>query len=214
MEMTIKDKWVPLGFMAIGLFDVQGCVGENPKLEITSPLFDRVLLKFPDRLNPHKFKYFEIVTKKNGDEDTYIQHVKFNDKDWNSFQFPIALFFEGGKLEIELGPNQITTGAMRRNKHFETTCLALACFILCCGCSSTSETECQDNQREQAVDTLVVVGSDEFSERHVQLEALAEAGIGSRLTPRGGERKEKRIDYLSRNGCCPLEAARHEWVYI
>jgi predicted alpha-1,2-mannosidase len=90
--------------MAIGLFDVQGCVGENPKLEITSPLFDRVLLKFPDRLNPHKFKYFEIVTKKNGDEDTYIQHVKLNDKDWNSFQFPIALFFEGGKLEIELGP--------------------------------------------------------------------------------------------------------------
>jgi putative alpha-1,2-mannosidase len=30
--------------MAIGLFDVQGCVGENPELELTGPVFDKIIL--------------------------------------------------------------------------------------------------------------------------------------------------------------------------
>uniref|UniRef100_UPI00359372EF GH92 family glycosyl hydrolase n=1 Tax=Pricia sp. TaxID=2268138 RepID=UPI00359372EF len=46
--------------MAIGLFDVQGCVGESPKIEITTPLFNQTKLKFPSLDNPERMVEFEI----------------------------------------------------------------------------------------------------------------------------------------------------------
>lgn len=91
--------------MAIGLFDVQGCVGENPELEITSPLFDRIILKVPSLSNARKYKKLEIATKRENKDDIYIQKVKWNGKEWSSFKFPVKYFYEGGKLEIELGPH-------------------------------------------------------------------------------------------------------------
>ena len=90
--------------MAIGLFDVQGCVGEAPNLEITSPLFDKTVLKFPSINNPNKNNKFEIIAKRKNASDIYIQNVRLNGELWNSFKFPVAKFFQGGKLEIELGP--------------------------------------------------------------------------------------------------------------
>jgi putative alpha-1,2-mannosidase len=90
--------------MAIGLFDIHGCVGENPMLEITSPVFDRTTISFPSIENPSKLNTFEIITKRKNVEDIYIQNVKLNGKPHNSFQFPITDFFNGGQLEIELGP--------------------------------------------------------------------------------------------------------------
>lgn len=94
--------------MAIGLFDVQGCVGNNPELEITSPIFDKITLKFPSVDNPKKTKKFEIVTRKSRKDDIYIQSVKLNGEKWDNFSLPIKTFFSGGKLEIELGstPNK------------------------------------------------------------------------------------------------------------
>jgi predicted alpha-1,2-mannosidase len=90
--------------MAIGLFDVQGCVGEAPDLEITSPLFDKTVLKFPSLNNSDKTNTFEIIAKRKNANDIYIQSVRLNGKSWDSFKFPVSLFFQGGKLEIELGP--------------------------------------------------------------------------------------------------------------
>lgn len=90
--------------LAIGLFDVQGCVGESPNLEITSPLFDKTVLKFPSINNPDKTTKFEIVAKRKNASDIYIQNVRLNGELWNSFKFPVSKFFQGGKLEIELGP--------------------------------------------------------------------------------------------------------------
>jgi predicted alpha-1,2-mannosidase len=94
--------------MAIGLFDVQGCVGTAPELEITSPLFDRTVLNFPSLNDPDKLNRFEIITKKKNAGDIYIQDVRLNGKVWNSFKFPVSEFFRGGKLEINLGsePNK------------------------------------------------------------------------------------------------------------
>jgi predicted alpha-1,2-mannosidase len=91
--------------MAIGLFDVQGCVGEAPDLEITSPLFDKTVLTFPSLNDPGKTTTFTIVTKKKDIDDMYIQSVKLNGRNWNSFKFPVKEFLMGGKLEIELGPD-------------------------------------------------------------------------------------------------------------
>ena len=90
--------------MAIGLFDVQGCVGEAPELEITSPLFDKTVLKFPSLDDQDKTNIFEIIAKRKNSGDIYIQNARLNGKMWNSFKFPVSEFFKGGKLEIELGP--------------------------------------------------------------------------------------------------------------
>jgi putative alpha-1,2-mannosidase len=96
--------------MAIGLFDFNGCVGESPALEITSPVFDRIKIKFPSVDNPDNITEFEIITKKRNPDDVYIQKVMLNGERWESFELPVTKFFEGGKLEIELGP--------KPNKHW------------------------------------------------------------------------------------------------
>jgi predicted alpha-1,2-mannosidase len=88
--------------MAIGLFNVQGCVGETPQVEITSPLFDKIVLHTPD-------KTFEIhVSRRDPSKDIYIQSVKLNGKEWKSFHFPVRDLLNGGKMEIQLGPEPNT----------------------------------------------------------------------------------------------------------
>lgn len=90
--------------MAIGLFDVQGAVGKDPQLEITSPVFDSIKLRFPARDGAKKMQTFEIVVQKSNPDDIYIQQTKLNGKKWNSFEFSVDKFFNDGHLEIELGP--------------------------------------------------------------------------------------------------------------
>ena len=94
--------------MAIGLFDLHGCVGEAPNLEITSPLFDKIVIEFPSVEDPSKMKTFEIIVKRKKASDIYIQKTMLNGKQWESFKFPVADFLSGGELEIELGskPNK------------------------------------------------------------------------------------------------------------
>jgi putative alpha-1,2-mannosidase len=88
---------------AIGLFDIQGCAGENPMLEITGPVFDRVVITVPSLENPNKQNTFEIIAKRKNATDIYIQKVKLNGKAYNNFRFPVTGFLKGGLLEIELG---------------------------------------------------------------------------------------------------------------
>jgi len=90
--------------MAIGLFDEQGCVGQSPELEITSPLFDKTVIEFPSLNQTGKTTRFEIIVKRKNIGDIYIQSAKLNNHPWNSFRLPVARFFDGGTLEIELGP--------------------------------------------------------------------------------------------------------------
>jgi putative alpha-1,2-mannosidase len=90
--------------MAIGLFDEQGCVGQSPELEITSPLFDKTVIEFPSLNQTGKNTRFEIIVKRKNIGDIYIQSAKLNNHPWNSFRLPVARFFDGGTLEIELGP--------------------------------------------------------------------------------------------------------------
>jgi putative alpha-1,2-mannosidase len=90
--------------MAIGLFDIHGCVGENPMLEITSPVFDRIVITVPSVEQPDKRNSFEIIAKRKNAADIYIQKVRLNGKTHNNFQFPVSDFLKGGLIEIELGP--------------------------------------------------------------------------------------------------------------
>ncbi|NLR78421.1 GH92 family glycosyl hydrolase [Chitinophaga eiseniae] len=91
--------------MGIGLFSVQGCVGENPQLELTSPLFDHISLQLPYGEGFKKYKTFNIkVIRQDQEKDIYIQSVKLNGKTLNSFQLPVHQILQGGNMEIQLGP--------------------------------------------------------------------------------------------------------------
>lgn len=89
--------------MAIGLFDVQGGAGVEPRYEITSPLFERVTIRLDERY--YKGKTFTIVTKGTGAENVYIQSAKLNGKALTGrYWITHGEFSAGGRLELELGP--------------------------------------------------------------------------------------------------------------
>jgi len=79
-------------------------VGEFPKIDITTPLFDKTILKFPSQENANETVTFEINAKRLNSHDIYIQNAWLNGKEWKSFQFPASDFLKGGILELELGP--------------------------------------------------------------------------------------------------------------
>ena len=92
--------------MSIGLFSLQGNASVTPVYEITSPVFDNVIIKLDPQY--YKGKEFTITTHNNSKENTYIQSVKLNGKELNDFWFTHDDFAKGGMLEIWLGnqPNK------------------------------------------------------------------------------------------------------------
>jgi predicted alpha-1,2-mannosidase len=101
--------------MAIGLFQIDGGAAVKSNYEITSPIFDKITIK----LQPEYYsgKSFVIKTKNNLPGNDYIQSTKLNGKSWNSFQFPHAIFKEGGKLEIELGARPNKSWVLKMQYH-------------------------------------------------------------------------------------------------
>jgi len=96
--------------MSIGLFSVVGNQSQTPHYEITSPIFDEVIIKLDNRY--YEGKEFKIKTYNNGYGKDFIQSAKLNGKDWNNFWFLHSEFAKGGTLELWLGaePNK-TWGA-------------------------------------------------------------------------------------------------------
>lgn len=92
--------------MAMGLFEVDGGCAVRPTYDITSPLFDEVVIHLDDRY--YKGKTFRILTRNNSAENMYIQKAFLNGKPWNCFQFYHETFAQGGELVLELGsaPNR------------------------------------------------------------------------------------------------------------
>lgn len=88
--------------MAIGLFNLQGNVTTTPVYDITSPVFDKVIIS----LDPHyyKGKQFVINTYNNSEKNIYIQKVLLNGKPLNNFWFTHEDLARGGVLDIWLGP--------------------------------------------------------------------------------------------------------------
>ncbi|MDH7461903.1 GH92 family glycosyl hydrolase [Chitinophagaceae bacterium 26-R-25] len=85
--------------MSVGLFDVQGLADVNPTLEITSPIFEKIIFHLPGK------KTFVIQTSAPaGKDNTYIQSATLNGKSWKSFEMPFSEFARGGTMKIELGP--------------------------------------------------------------------------------------------------------------
>ena len=82
--------------MSIGLFDVQGGVGESPDWELTAPLFDEIFIDLGAAKN------LTIRTRRNTPEDCYIQSAIFNGTPVKGFSIPSKDLMAGGLLELEL----------------------------------------------------------------------------------------------------------------
>lgn len=87
---------------SIGLFSVDGTCSIDPVYDITSPVFDEVVIK----LNSHYYpgKEFIIRTYNNSRANCYIQKASLNGAAWNLSCFPHADLIKGGLLELWLGP--------------------------------------------------------------------------------------------------------------
>lgn len=87
--------------MSIGLFNVTGNQSAIPVYEITSPIFDEVVIKLDGRY--YNGGKFSIVTHHNSPKNDYIQSAKLNGNSHSNFWFTHADFSKGGTLELWLG---------------------------------------------------------------------------------------------------------------
>ncbi len=89
--------------MALGLFDVTGGAGTEPRYQITSPLFDRITIALDPRYYPGKT--FTITTRGNQPGNVYIQSARLNGKPLTGrYWITHRELTAGGALDITLGP--------------------------------------------------------------------------------------------------------------
>lgn len=87
---------------AMGLFDVKGLSEAEPRMQIGSPIFDRIAIQ----LNPvyAEGKTFVIETRNNSPENVYVQSAAFNGEALNEARLRYADIVKGGKLVLDMGP--------------------------------------------------------------------------------------------------------------
>lgn len=92
--------------MSIGLFSLDGGSCFQPQYDITSPIFDEIIIHLDK--NYYKGDIFRIKTHNNTIDNKYIQKALFNNKVYNYYQIPHSSFEKGGVLELWLGnkPNK------------------------------------------------------------------------------------------------------------
>jgi predicted alpha-1,2-mannosidase len=88
--------------MSMGLFSLKGTASLEPEYDITSPVFDEVVIA----LDPTYYtgREFIIRTYNNSPENQYIQKAHLNDRPLETFWFKHAQFSQGGLLELWMGP--------------------------------------------------------------------------------------------------------------
>lgn len=88
--------------MAIGLFEEDGGAFHKPFYEITSPIFDEILITLNQNYYPGES--FRILCENNSDENMYIQSAELNGKPIHNCWFYHDKFADGGTLKLKLGP--------------------------------------------------------------------------------------------------------------
>ncbi|MBK5720806.1 GH92 family glycosyl hydrolase [Dysgonomonas sp. Marseille-P4677] len=95
---------------AMGLFDVKGLTEINPRLQLGTPLFDKIEIQLnKDYYSGDKFT---IITENNKPENIYIQSTNLNGKKMNTLQMPFASVTKGGVLKMNLS-NKPNTKILR-----------------------------------------------------------------------------------------------------
>jgi predicted alpha-1,2-mannosidase len=87
---------------SMGLFQLDGGCAVKPYYDLSSPLFNRIVL----HLDPHYYsgKDFIIEAHHNSPENIYIQSAQLNGQPLNRAWIFHAEIVAGGKLEFEMGP--------------------------------------------------------------------------------------------------------------
>lgn len=86
---------------AMGLFEMNGGVGANPELDLTSPLFREITIHLDG--DYYSGKTFTIRAKGNSDENIYIQRMTLNGEAWHSTRIPFEAIVAGGELTLWMG---------------------------------------------------------------------------------------------------------------
>jgi len=88
--------------LAIGLFDVQGGAAQKPVYEITSPIFNKVIIHLDNRY--YSGGHFVIKAQNNSTQNMYIQSATLNSRSLNKHWFYHQQLVSGGALVLKLGP--------------------------------------------------------------------------------------------------------------
>ena len=98
--------------MSIGLFSITGNESDTPYYDITSPIFDEVVIS----LNKDYYQGDEFIirTHNNSKDNCYIQKAALNGENWEYSQFEHSIYAKGGILELWLGDQpQKTWGKLK-----------------------------------------------------------------------------------------------------
>jgi predicted alpha-1,2-mannosidase len=88
--------------LAMGLFEMQGGCGVRPYYDLSSPLFDRVVIHLDPKYYPGKT--FTIETRNNSVTNVYIQSATLNGKPLNEARLFHEDVAKGGRLVLQMGP--------------------------------------------------------------------------------------------------------------
>jgi predicted alpha-1,2-mannosidase len=86
---------------SIGLFQMDGGCSHEPIYEISSPLYEEVVIDLGERFG--RGKTFTIKANNASRNNKYIQRAVLNGKVLNSFSFPASELLKGGDLVLEMG---------------------------------------------------------------------------------------------------------------
>ena len=87
---------------AMGLFVMDGGCSVDPKVELGSPLFDKITIHLDPDYYPGRT--FTIEARNNSPENVYVQLATLNGKRLEEPRIPFAEIVRGGTLVLEMGP--------------------------------------------------------------------------------------------------------------
>jgi len=99
---------------SIGLFQTDGGCRVNPVYEISSPLFERVVIDLGNQYG--RGSKFTIEAKNASRLNKYVQSATLNGKILNGFKFPASELLKGGTLELDMGSEPNTEWGVDERK--------------------------------------------------------------------------------------------------
>ena len=91
---------------SMGFFEMNGGTSPDLRVDLTAPLFDKIINELDTR--EYAGKECNNEDRNNSKEKVYIQSVKLNGKEINKPYISFPDIVNGGKLEFEMGaePNE------------------------------------------------------------------------------------------------------------
>jgi putative alpha-1,2-mannosidase len=87
---------------ALGLFEMDGGTSVFPGADLTSPLFERIVVRLDPRSYPGR--QFVIEARGNSTENVYIQSARLNGRPLAEPRIRFSDIAAGGTLAYEMGP--------------------------------------------------------------------------------------------------------------